>query len=163
HDRLLDWAIIGASHMAKQVTDFSAWSKETLACVWPKQLPEEAALRPLLWKTYNNSKMLLERAQKVSPQSFRWWNLQALASARSLTISDDLIKCAEPYADRSIGDLIAWRRSLTIRWRHDPTIRTARLLSIIGGPRNYASLAQVLGDTNRRWDLRIECYKTLVT
>jgi hypothetical protein len=111
--------------------------------------------------TYNNSKMLLERAQKVLPQSFRWWHLQALASARSLRISDDLIKCAALYPDKS-GDVIAWRQSLTVKWRHDPTIRTARLLSIIGGPGNYASLAQVLRDTNRRWDLRIECFKTLV-
>jgi hypothetical protein len=164
HYRLLDWPIIGARHMAEGVINFSQWSKAILADAWPKSLPEEESLRPFLWMIYNNSKMLFERAQKVLPQCHRPWRFRALAGAPSLTISDDLLKCAEGHPDKGIGDGSAWRfdQGVIFQWRHFPSVRTARLVGIVGGPRNYASLAKVLRDTNQRWDLRIECFKSLV-
>jgi hypothetical protein len=50
HDELLDFTIIGASYIAKGVTEFSAWSKAMLA--------EKAteSLRPFLRVVYANSK-----------------------------------------------------------------------------------------------------------
>jgi hypothetical protein len=62
HDELFDLTIIGASHMAKGFTDFSAWSKAMLA--------EEGSesLRPFLGIIYINSKTLLERTRKHFPE-----------------------------------------------------------------------------------------------
>ncbi len=58
HDELFDFAIIGASHMAKGVTEYSAWSKAMLA--------EEGSesLRPFLRMVYANSKTLLEKTRE---------------------------------------------------------------------------------------------------
>lgn len=150
--------------MAEGVTDFSAWSKAMLARAWPQPLPEEESLRPFLWMIYINAKMLFERAQKVLPQSHQSGRLRVLAKYGSLWVSDHVIKCAERHPDKSISDVIAWRfdQSITVKWHQEPSIRMARLLGMVGGPGNYASLAKVLRDNNRRCDLRIECFKSLV-
>jgi hypothetical protein len=59
HDELLDFTIIGASHMANVVTRFSAWSKAMLA--------EEGSesLRPFLWMIFVKSKIMLEQTRKI--------------------------------------------------------------------------------------------------
>jgi hypothetical protein len=59
HDELLDFTIIGASHMAHGLTDFSTWSKAMLA--------EEGSesLRPFLRMIFANSKRMLERTENI--------------------------------------------------------------------------------------------------
>jgi hypothetical protein len=59
HDDLLDFAIIGASHMARGITDFASWSVVMLA--------EEGSesLRPFLPMIFDNSKKILERTQNI--------------------------------------------------------------------------------------------------
>jgi hypothetical protein len=55
HDELLDFTIVGAYHISRGLTEFSAWSKAMLA--------EEGSesLRPFLRMIFANSKDMFER------------------------------------------------------------------------------------------------------
>jgi hypothetical protein len=59
HDMLLDCTIIGASHIAHGLTDFSAWSKAMLA------VEGREWVRPFLRMIFANSKDMFERISKL--------------------------------------------------------------------------------------------------
>jgi hypothetical protein len=61
HDEIFDFTIIGASLMAKGVTEFRAWSKAMMA------LEGSESLRPFLRIVYFNSKTILKRMRKIFP------------------------------------------------------------------------------------------------
>jgi hypothetical protein len=59
HDDLLDWAIIGASHMANGITDFRNWSKAILADEGSE------SVRAFLSVIFENAKKILERTETI--------------------------------------------------------------------------------------------------
>lgn len=59
HDDLLDLTIIGASHIAHGLTDFSAWSKAMLSIECSQDL------RPFLRMIFANTKDMFERISKL--------------------------------------------------------------------------------------------------
>ena len=59
HDDLLDLTIIGASHIAHGLTDFSAWSKAMLSIECSQYL------RPFLRMIFANTKDMFERISKL--------------------------------------------------------------------------------------------------
>jgi len=61
-DDLLDFTIIGASHLAHGKTDFSLWSKAMLA-------EGDLSIRPFLSMLFQNSKDMLHRIQTLGEPS----------------------------------------------------------------------------------------------
>jgi hypothetical protein len=59
HDDLLDLTIIGASHIANGLTDFSAWSKAMLSIECRQDV------RPFLRVVFANSKDMFKRMSKL--------------------------------------------------------------------------------------------------
>jgi hypothetical protein len=59
HDDLLDFTIIGASHIAHGLTDFSAWSKAMLSIECCQDI------RPFLRMIFANSKDMFERISEL--------------------------------------------------------------------------------------------------
>jgi hypothetical protein len=55
HDELLDFTIVGAYHISRGLTEFSAWSKAMLAEEYSE------SLRPFLCMIFANSKDMFER------------------------------------------------------------------------------------------------------
>jgi hypothetical protein len=59
HDELLDFTIVGAYHISRGLTEFSAWSKAMLA------EEDSESLRPFLRMIFANSKDMFERISKL--------------------------------------------------------------------------------------------------
>lgn len=59
HDDLLDWAMIGASRMARGFTDFESWSRAMLV------EEHSESIRPFLPVIFDNSKKILERTENI--------------------------------------------------------------------------------------------------
>src|SRR5262245_15220594 len=59
HDDLLDWAIVGASHMAHGLTDYASWSREMLA------EEHSESVRAFLPVIFENSKKILEGTEDM--------------------------------------------------------------------------------------------------